>query len=245
MGIHRGLRVPPQRLSEPTFFPYNERTQSRRLDYVLLRGTLHSKTSHITEHRDMVSSDREAVSLEIQCQGTRPEEHNKVQCGPRPLRLPPPLESAVDQQLAIHEADFHAGLMKVAFDLPNRDGGSASRTVRSSRSSAALHIAPRRGLNAAQRGRRFPPSAGKSTERGAMKSSRERARDSGNTAVLMQGTGRPSCTSTSKLPLQEGPHANASPPRCYLASAYETVQECGTATVRQKRPRRGHGQVEK
>ena len=59
------MRVPPQNIPQPTFFPYNERMQSRRLDYVLLKGGLRTEDCRFTTSREIVGSDHEGVILEI------------------------------------------------------------------------------------------------------------------------------------------------------------------------------------
>ncbi|CAE7301426.1 pol, partial [Symbiodinium sp. CCMP2592] len=60
--LEHQLRLPPQRLEEPSHFPYNTELRPRRLDYVMIKGT-HSTTVHISDYRDIPASDHEAIVL--------------------------------------------------------------------------------------------------------------------------------------------------------------------------------------
>ena len=58
------LQAPSQQLALPTHFPYNQRMQPRRLDYVLVKN-LEGYDGEVLQHRDLACSDHEPVSLRL------------------------------------------------------------------------------------------------------------------------------------------------------------------------------------
>ena len=56
-----GLAFPPQQLPVPSFHPYNTTMLSRRLDYVLCRGSVWCMTGGVHPYRHQANSDHDAV----------------------------------------------------------------------------------------------------------------------------------------------------------------------------------------
>eukprot|EP00439_Symbiodinium_sp_Y106_P029447 s3659_g3.t1 len=63
-GVQQGLRLPPEHMADPSYYPYNQQHEPSRLDYVLLRKG-HCLEAGPIAARDMASSDHEPVLAQI------------------------------------------------------------------------------------------------------------------------------------------------------------------------------------
>ena len=66
-----GIKLPPQDLGAPSYFPYNTQMRPRRLDYVFTRHLL-AEVGKVLACRDLARSDHEPILLELVSPEVRP-----------------------------------------------------------------------------------------------------------------------------------------------------------------------------
>ena len=95
-----GLKLPPQNLASPSYFPYNTQMSPRRLDYLFVRHLL-SDEGGVLDCRDLARSDHEAVHLPLTSPTIRPHSKATKTWGIRKLRPWPEIELLLGQHKPI------------------------------------------------------------------------------------------------------------------------------------------------
>ena len=90
--VSLGLRLQPQDLHSPSYYPYNTQMRPRRLDYIFTRHLLADRGG-LLDCRDLARSDHEPVHLSLAPPEIRPHPKPDKTWGIRKLRPQPVIES--------------------------------------------------------------------------------------------------------------------------------------------------------